>query len=256
MQKKWKWILLLIAIVLLSVIWISFYHRHVDVYDDFEASKLNKIWSAGRMEDSSFKIQSVIARDGKSAAEITLHNGDIVEEKTDQDNASERDELLEAMPLYALENKTYEYKFSMFLPDNFPILPTRLVIAQWKQFCPFCSCSEYSPILAIRYISGRLFITLQIDSSRQTLYEVNQEIRNRWMDFTFQIKFSRQANGKVSAYLNNKEIINYTGITSYQNDCRVLSNRNKYYFKMGLYRDRISQPMTIYIDDYSKKELD
>jgi hypothetical protein len=257
MRKIFKWILFFISIILIAVIWISFHHPYVNVHDDFEASELNKLWSTNRMADSSFKVQSDIIRNGKSALKITLKNGDIVEAATFKDKASERDELMETMPLYALEGKTYEYKFSMFLPDSFPILPTRLVIAQWKEFCPFCSCSEYSPIVAVRYVSGRLFITLQTDTLRKTLlYELKEDIRNRWLDFTFQIRFSQQRNGMIKAFLNQKEIITYAGITSYQNNCLVLSDKNKYYFKMGLYRDRIPESMSIYIDDYSKRQLD
>jgi hypothetical protein len=29
----------------------------------------------------------------------------------------------------------------------------------------------------------------------------------------------------------------------------------RFYFKMGLYRDLMPEPMTIYIDEYRKKEL-
>ena len=162
---------------------------------------------------------------------------------------------MEANSLFSVEDVKYEYQFSLFLPDSFPILPVRLVIAQWKQYCPMCTCSEYSPILAVRYKSGKLFITLQTDSVRQTLYELNDEIRNRWLDFKFQIRFSKQSDGEVKAFLNNQEIVNYKGITSYSESCGILSKKNSYFFKMGLYRDRMSEPMSIFIDEFRKKEI-
>jgi hypothetical protein len=207
------------------------------------------------MKLHSFEIQSKIARKGKRAAKITLKTGDVVESKTNNDKATERDELLEARSLYAIEGLKYEYQFSMFLPDDFPILPVRLVIAQWRQSCPFCACSEYSPILALRYVSGKLFITLQSDSVRRTLYELDEEMRNRWLDFRFQIRFSKQNDGEVVVFLNDKEVVNYKGKTSYSDSCGFLSKQNRYYFKMGLYRDRITEPMSIYIDEYSKREI-
>lgn len=249
--NNWKPLLLLLIVVF----GISCRHEHINVYDGFEASGLSKIWSTGRMKLSSFEIQPKIVRKGKSAAKITLRTGDIVESATDKDKASERDELMETHSLFSLEGVKYEYQFSMFLPDSFPIVPVRLVIAQWKQSCFACSCSEYSPILAIRYVSGRLFITLQTDSVRQTLYELDREIRNCWLDFRFQIKFSRQKDGEVKAFLDDKEIVNYKGVTSYPESCGVFSKKNKYYFKMGLYRDRIPEPMSIYIDEYGKREI-
>jgi hypothetical protein len=252
MKRRIRWFFFF-AILLIVVILI--YHRSkVNFYDGFETSDLNNNWSSKRMESSSLEMQSAVVRKGKSAVKITLRTGDMVEAKTDKDNSSERDELLEALPLYAVEGARYEYQFSMFLPDSFPITSNRLVIAQWKQFCPFCSCSEYSPILAIRYISGKLFVTLQTGSVRDTLYTLNDEIKNRWLDFRFQIKFSKFEDGEVTAFLNDKEIIKYEGKTSYPDNCRILSAKNKYFFKMGLYRDRMPEPMSIYIDEYKKRE--
>jgi hypothetical protein len=246
-------ILVLVIIVILAV--LIFYHPHLSIYDGFETSKLSGNWNTSRLEAHSITTQSHVVRKGKSAIQITIQNGDKVEDKTDKDNSSERDELMEAMSLYSVEGAKYEYQFSIFLPGNFPITSTRLVIAQWKQFCILCPCSSYSPVLAIRYISGKLMITLQTGSIRDTLYCSSNEIRNRWLDFKFQIRFSRQKDGEVKAFLAGKQIVNYKGVTSYQDECRILSDKNKYYFKMGLYRDRMNVPMTIYIDEYRKNQM-
>jgi Polysaccharide lyase len=81
-------------------------------------------------------------------------------------------------------------------------------------------------------------------------------VRNQWLDFKFQIRFSQQDSGAVTAYLNQKSIINYKGVTSYSGKKGYHASHNTYYFKMGLYRDRMQDPMTIYIDDYQKKEVD
>jgi len=253
MAKIKKYTFLFVTLFIITG--ISCQQTQINAYDNFEASGLSKIWTVKRMEHHSFEIQSMIVREGKSAAKITLRTGDVVEQATSKDKASERDELMETNSLFSVEGVKYEYQFSLFLPDSFPILPVRLVIAQWKQFCPMCACSEYSPILAVRFMSGRLFITLQTDSIRQTLYEINDEIRNRWLDFKFQIRFSKHADGEVKAFLNNNQIIDFKGITSYSESCGIFSKENRYYFKMGLYRDRIPEPMSIFIDEYRKKEL-
>ena len=227
----------------------------IEVSDSFESPGLSKIWSTDRMESRSFEIQSKVVRSGKSAAKITLRTGDIVETATEKDKATERDELMEHMELYSVEGSKYEFQFSIFLPDTFPIVPTRLVLAQWKQFCPTGPCEEYSPILALRYQSGKLFITLQTDSGRHTLWEVREEVRNRWLDFVFQVRFSRKSDGEVLAFLNGKDIVQYKGITSYADTYWFLPVKNRYYFKMGLYRDRIPEPMCIYLDEYRKTEM-
>jgi hypothetical protein len=184
-----------------------------------------------------------------------LRTGDVVETGNDSSLASERDELEEAEYLVCREGAKYEYQFSMFLPDSFPIVSTRLIIAQWKQKCPVEKCSDDSPILAVRYQSGNLFITLTTDSGRRRLYELKDEIRNRWLDFKFRLRFSKQPNGEIEVFLNDKNIISYKGVTGYTEKRGYLSTKNTFYFKMGLYRDRMPQPMSIFIDEYRKKEI-
>jgi hypothetical protein len=207
------------------------------------------------MESRAFEIQSGVVRKGQRAAKITLRTGDVVEAGNDSSLASERDELEEADYLVCREGTKYEYQFSMFLPDSFPIVPTRLIIAQWKQKCPRRLCSDDSPVLAIRYQSGKLFITLTTDSGRRRLYELKDEIRNRWLDFKFRVRFSKQSNGEIEAFLNDKNIITYKGITGFSEKRDYYEKNNTFYFKMGLYRDRMPEPMSIYIDEYRKKEI-
>jgi hypothetical protein len=241
--------------VLLFITWAGCQKNKITVYDGFEGSELSKIWSTGRMELHSFEIQSKIVRSGNSAAKITLRTGDVVEAATNKDKSTERDELQEHSVLFSIEKTTYVFQFSIFLPDTFPIVPTRLVLAQWKQYCPTGPCSNYSPVLALRYRSGKMFITLQTDSIRHTLWELKKEIRNQWLDFMFQVRFSRNSDGEVLAFLNGTEVVQYKGVTSYPDTYWYFPFRNRYYFKMGLYRDRMAEPMSMIIDDYKKTEI-
>ena len=192
MKRRRIWILVLLGtlITLLFVLKIVYHQFKLNVYDGFEDSKLSKIWTNARMEQNAFEIQSKIVHSGKNAAKITLKYGDKVEINNGRDKDTERDELMESRKLYAIEDIKYEYQFSMLLPDSFPILPVRLIIAQWKQDCPFCSCKNYNPILALRYESGRFFITLKTDSVRHVLYSTNDEIRGHWLNFRFFIKLA------------------------------------------------------------------
>jgi hypothetical protein len=230
-------------------------NRPIDVSDHFDKPGLSNIWSTDRMEKHSFEIQSEIVHNGAGAAKITLRTGDTHEAGMGKDKPTERDELNEAFRLHSIEGAEYEYRFSMFLPDTFLISPVRLVIAQWKEFCIGDSCHNDSPVVAIRYSSGILAITLQTGDHRKNLYETSDEIRNRWIDFRFLIRFSREENGELIASINGKEVVNYKGVTSYPASRGYTLKKNRYYFKMGLYRDIIPEPMCIYIDDYSKKEI-
>jgi hypothetical protein len=229
--------------------------KPVNVYDGFEKPGLSNIWATDRMEKKSFSIQSQVVRSGKSAASITLVTGDTPEPTIDGDKPTERDELREANSLVAVEGKTYEYKFSMFLPDTFPVVPVRLVIAQWKEYCGRDSCSNDSPVVALRYVSDTLQITLQTaHHGRQILYK-RSDIRNHWLDFDFVIRFTRETDGILTASINGEKVADYRGMTSYPQERGYHLDKNRYYFKMGLYRDVMAQPMTIYIDDYIKKEI-
>jgi hypothetical protein len=229
--------------------------KTIDVSDNFDKPGLSSIWSTDRMEKQSFEIQSDIVHNGTGAAKITLKAGDTYEPGEGKDLPTERDELMESTALVSVEGTQYEYRFSMFLPDTFPVLPVRLVIAQWKEFCIGDSCHNDSPVAALRYSSGELAISLQTGEHRKNLYECSDEIRNRWIDFRFIIRFSEEQNGVLIAFIDGKEVVNYKGITSYPRSRGYTLKKNRYYFKMGLYRDLIPEPMCIYIDDYSKKEI-
>jgi hypothetical protein len=229
--------------------------KEINVSDNFDQPGLSRIWNTDRMEKQSFEIQSKVVHNGSGAAKITLRTGDMHEDGIGKDKPTERDELNEAFRLHSIEGAEYEFRFSMFLPDTFLISPVRLVLAQWKEFCVGDSCHNDSPIVAVRYSAGKLVISLQTGDHRSNLYETSDEIRNKWIDFRFLIRFSREQDGKLIAYIDDKEVVNYKGITSYPESRGYTLKKNRYYFKMGLYRDIIPEPMCIYIDDYSKKEI-
>src|SRR5271154_3315727 len=139
----------------------------LDVYDGFETPALSKLWSTDRFAPGAVQMQTNIFRAGHSAVEITVRPNDKFEARINGNSNSERAELLEAPKLTSKENESYEFSFSMFFPKDFPIVPTRLVIAQWKQYCPEGgSCSDDSPVLAIRYIGGALKITQDLNKQR------------------------------------------------------------------------------------------
>lgn len=225
----------------------------IDVSDEFETAALSNLWSARRFAPGAVEMQSNLARAGKGAAKITLREGDWTE-ANDRPGGPilERAELEESSDLWADEDKAYAYAFSVWIPEDFPIVPTRLVIAQWKQRCPQEVCTPSTPVIAVRYSAGELRITIGPDST--TLYRTKEEVRNRWLDFKLQVRFSRSPRGRIKAWLNDRQVVDYSGITTYAEKGGYPS-RNRFYFKVGLYRDRMAEPMTIYVDEYRKREL-
>jgi hypothetical protein len=230
---------------------------HVDVRDGFETASLSGIWDTSRFETGAVTLQSQIVRAGHGAAKVVVHPRDKFEAGVDGDKDSERAELLEAPRLVSRENSTYEFSFSMLIPADFPIVPTRLVIAQWKQDCEgHSACSNASPVVALRYASGVLQITHQIAAHRTVLFQTNENLRGRWSDFRFQIRFTPQESGLVQAWLDGRRVVDYKGVNAYpENEGTGYPNPSRFYFKMGLYRDVMAEPMTLYIDDYAKRQL-
>jgi hypothetical protein len=229
----------------------------IDVYDGFEAPALGKAWSADRFQAGAVTIQTNVVRSGLRAAQIVVSRRDKFEAGINGNKDSERDELMEAPKLTSKENTAYEQSFSMFLPTNFPVVPVRLVIAQWKQYCSSGgNCSDDSPVLAIRYVSGVLSITHQIGPHATPLFQTSEEMRGRWLDFKFQTRFATNQTGRIKAWLNGRQVVDYTGVNAYpENADSGYPSPSRFYFKMGLYRDVMDEPMTIYIDEYRKKEL-
>jgi hypothetical protein len=145
----------------------------------------------------------------------------------------------------------------MFLPADFPIVPVRLVLAQWKQDCDGRDpCADDSPVIAVRYVAGTLRITRQAGRHASTLFETSEEMRARWNDFVFRIRFTPRDEGLLQAWLNGRQVADYRGVTAYpETRATGYASPSRFYFKMGLYRDLMAQPMTIYLDEYRKREL-
>jgi hypothetical protein len=241
-----------ILIVIILAITSCKTNRLVEINDNFESNSLNKIWSNEKFIPGAISFQSEYVRSGNKAAMIIIHQGDQIDEE--KGTILERAELKEAKKLFSNENNSYSYSFSIFLPPDFPIDPTRLVLAQWKQDCQSGNCDPNNPVIALRYSSGKFYVTLQVGPNQTILYTQNDSIINQWLDFKFHIRFSRNQDGGIKAWLNNRQIIDFAGITAYSQTFGY-PIPGKFYFKIGLYRDQMVQPMTIYVDDYLKKQI-
>ena len=133
------------------------------ITDGFENPTISNIWKTDKIIKSDAQIQSVVVRSGHTAIQINLHTNDKFEAGRNGNLDSERAELTEAESLISQQGKTYIHTFSIFIPIDFPIVDRRLVLAQWKQECPWRhACNDNSPVLAVRYIAGTLLITQTI----------------------------------------------------------------------------------------------
>lgn len=224
-----------------------------DLTDDFETDTLSSIWTDDKLLPGAIYFQTEHVRSGSKAVKLTLNPGDQIEEE--KGTILERAELKEPKKLASAENSSCEYSFSIYMPSDFPVVPVRLVIAQWKHNCQSGNCDPDNPVIALRYSSGELSLTIQTGPERKTLFSTSDEIRGRWLDMKFFVRFSRDKTGILKVWLNKEQIVDYSGPTAYPEKYGY-PEQGIFYFKMGLYRDHMDQAMTIYLDNYSKKISD
>jgi hypothetical protein len=227
----------------------------IHVYDGFESSSLSGFrWSRGRFVKGAVIPEEEVVRSGHRALSITVRNGDRYEAASDIGAATERDELMESWWLYSRIGRTYVYSFSLYLPRDFPVTSERLVLAQWRQLCEARRCRPDYPILALRYDGGRIKVTRKDEKGTDLLYQGEDDIRGRWLDFRFVTRFDPASSGTVDATLDRQSIVHYRGATAFQ-PAHGYPEHGLVYFKTGLYRDALGEPpWTIYVDEYRKDE--
>ena len=216
------------------------------VVDGFETGTIGPLWRTHRVKPGGVTVQRDVVRSGASALRFELHESDMAGGGGDGE-ATERAEIQEADGLWARFGETHEYRFSMHVPPDFPIVDTRLVTSQWKQACDDCSKNR-SPIVAQRYRGGVLFVTIETLKGRKTIYRHPEPILGRWLDLRYRIRFA-WSDGAVTVWLNGARVADYQGSLGYPDDPPEV------YFRLGLYRDRMSQPMVIYFDNYQKERV-
>ncbi len=230
----------------------------LNIYDGFETPTLSELWDRSRFVPEAVVMEHRVVRAGSQAVAVTVRPGNLFMKGQHGNSDNERSELMEARSLVARQNEAFEYSFSMFFPQDFPIVPVRLVIAQWKQYCPteIEACSDDSPVLALRYINGVLSVTQDLDKKSITVFEKKAEFRNRWLDFRVQTRFAADATGRVKVWLDGNPLIDYRGVTTdTENAVTGYPSAGHFYFKMGLYRNVMPETMTVYIDEYRKRKL-
>ena len=109
---------------------------------------------AASRKSSSRIVCQPISCAGKKAARLTPRPGDQID--MEKGTILERTELQRMPQEWIREDSNNVYSFSLFLPKNFPVVPTRFVIAQWKQRCPGNKCDPDNPVLAVRYVAHEL----------------------------------------------------------------------------------------------------
>ena len=202
-------------------------------------------WDLRSVTPGRMTVQGDMVRAGAGALRFEVRERDVAQIGGDGED-TERTELREARALWSRFGETYEYRFSMYVPPDFPILDLRLVTAQWKQRCK-TDCNR-SPIVAQRYRQGVLFVTIETPKGRETIGKYDGAVPGRWLDLRYRIRFA-VSDGAVAAWVNGEQVADYRGPLGFPDDHPDVR------FGLGLYRNRLTQPMVLYFDEYRKEQV-
>jgi hypothetical protein len=215
-------------------------------FDAFEGDAVAGFWrpgdaGSGRYVPGAIVISNEYARSGSRAVQVTVHEGD-VEQPGDDGQLTERAEL-DAGKRPVVGRDAW-YGFSVLVPPAFPVVDTRLVIAQWKQ-----TGVDGSPIVAQRYRGGEHQLSIRRpDAFLWKRYSLPQIEPGAWIDMVYHLRFSTGPDGIVEVWMNGNQVVTYRGVTAFSTGERLI------YSKIGLYRDRWKEPMTLYFDNYTMGE--
>jgi hypothetical protein len=215
------------------------------VVDGFDTNPVGPPrWDLRSVTPGRMTVQGAVVRAGAGALRFEVRERDVAQIGGDGED-TERTELREARTLWSRFGETWEYGFSMYVPPDFPILDLRLVTAQWKQRCKI-DCNR-SPIVAQRYRQGVLFVTIETPKGRETIGRYDGAVPGRWLDLRYRIRFS-VFDGEVAAWVNGDQVADYRGPLGFPDDHPDVR------FGFGLYRNRLTQPMVLYFDEYRKEQ--
>jgi hypothetical protein len=215
--------------------------------DGFEGDAIAAFWRAGNYGAGLYEPGAVVvttdrARSGARSARITVKEGD-VERLGDDGQKVERAELDSGH--YPFLDRDIWYGYSFLLPQDFPIVNNRLVIAQCKQ-----SDVEGSPLIGQRFRAGYHYLTIRPPgaSGNDDIRPLPEIRLGRWVDMVYHLRYSYGDDGRIEVWMDGVRVVDYTGPTASK------SAADRFYHKVGLYRDRWKQPMTMYVDNYTLGE--
>ena len=125
-------------------------------------------------------------------------------------------------------------------------------MAKWKQNEFYGIHNLNKAVLSLRYKAGELSILLETSDKKKVLYSTQLEVRGKWLDFVFHLRFSRAEDGFVRVWLNKRQIVDFKGVTAH---FERHSEPFRFYFVMGLHRNKMDKTITAYYDEYSKHKL-
>ncbi len=244
MQVSFKVIFFFAFVLGLSFDTASASGQNLTLVDDFDSGILSPIWTTKKLSENALRHISSPTRTGQGAIEISVFPGAQTDIGGDG-QFTERAELREAPDVRLKMGMESWYAFSFLLPSDFPIVKTRLVIARWKQSFKDPS-KDRSPMVSLRYIDGKLRVDVARDRGKRKVFIEKMDLLNRWVDMVFRIIPEPNEEGLLQAWKDDRQIVDYRGPLGFKDD------EDEIYFKLGLYRDHMKEPMRIIYDRFRR----
>lgn len=216
----------------------------VPLFDGFDADALAPFWApgaygSGRYVEGAVELLAGGARSGSGCVRVTVREGDIDQAGSDG-LRTERAELDSGKgPLLGQDVWT---GYSLLIPEGFPVVDNRLVLSQWKQQ------AQGSPLVAQRYRNGRHYLTIRRpEEGDKRKLELPPLVHGKWHDMVVRIRVSTSPeDGLVQVWMDGEQVVSHRGATAFA------AGEDRFYHKLGLYRDRGPEPMSIHIDSYTR----
>lgn len=212
--------------------------------DGFENGALADFWLPGNYGSGLYEPGTVVvsedyARSGRRSARLTVKKGD-VERTGDGGQKVERTELDSGH--YPFLGRDVWYGFSFLLPPDFPVIDTRLVLSSVKQ-----SDVEGSPLIGQRFRAGRHTLSIRPPgaSGSGQVHRLPELRLGRWLDMVYHVRYAHGDDGRIEVWMDRERVVSYAGPTA------ARDRADRFYHKVGLYRDRWKEPMTMYVDNYT-----
>ena len=218
--------------------------QNITLVDDFDTGILSPIWTTKKLPENALRHISSPTRTGQGAIQISVYPG-AQTEIGGGGQFTERAEIREAPDVRLSMGMESWYAFSFLLPSDFPIVKTRLVIARWKQSFNDPS-KDRSPMVSLRYINGKLRVDVARDRGKRKVFIDKMDLLNRWVDMVFRLIPEPNKDGLLQVWKDGKLIVDYNGPLGFRDD------EDEIYFKLGLYRDHMKEPMRIIYDRFRR----
>jgi hypothetical protein len=166
---------------------------------------------------------------GETSLRFEVRPGDCSRGKhgwNDCDRDRERTELKQKG--YQHHGETWWYGFSLYVPkDHIDIWPAKLSFAQFHQ-------EGAKPAIMFKNHKGGLWLDIHDDKRTIKLIELipASRLAGRWHDVELEIRWSRENDGYIRAWVEGVPAAQYDGATM---------NAEKVYFKFGLYRSHLKR---------------